>query len=92
MDVSKQKKRNKIEERQVLDEGDELSHAILQRECRTMWWTNRINGWLKIPALRLLWIHTSWPWICWLRCSYMPPPPTSAGVTVEHSTRRDQNQ
>ena len=49
MDVSKQKKRNKIEERQVLDEGDEVSHAILplasaQRECRSMWWTNRLNG------------------------------------------------
>ena len=87
MDVSKQKKRNKIEERQVLDEGDELSHAILQRECRTMWWTNRINGWLKIPALRLLWIHTSWPWI--KNSSYTPPPPTSAKITVKHPTKID---
>jgi hypothetical protein len=83
MDVSKQKKhRNKIEEWQVLDEVDELRHAILplafaQRECRSMWLMNMLNGWLKIPAL-LLWIHTSWPWIrpCAVRThlSHQPHP------------------
>jgi hypothetical protein len=47
IDVSKQKK---IETRlkNDLDEGDELSHAILplasaEREYRSMWWTNRLK-------------------------------------------------